>query len=255
MLIDWFTVCAQVVNFLILVWLLKCFLYKPILLAIDTREKGIADQAALAASKQAEARKQQDDFQRKTAEFDQQRAALLSKAVDEAGAERRKLLDDARKEFDTLRSQQSETMNRERENAGRQMAERACQEVFAIARKTLSDLASASLEERMADVFVQRLRALKPEDRGPLTDALTASPGTALVRSAFDLPQAQRTAIASAIKDTLAVETEVRFETVSDLVSGIELTTQGYKVSWSIADYLGSLEKNMAETLKDDHAS
>ena len=39
MLIDWFTICAQALNFLILVWLMKRFLYKPILHAIDEREK------------------------------------------------------------------------------------------------------------------------------------------------------------------------------------------------------------------------
>ena len=46
MLIDWFTVAAQAVNFLILVWLLKRFLYKPVLAAIDEREKRIATQLA-----------------------------------------------------------------------------------------------------------------------------------------------------------------------------------------------------------------
>ena len=39
MKINWFTVIAQLVNFLILVWLMKRFLYKPILNAIDEREK------------------------------------------------------------------------------------------------------------------------------------------------------------------------------------------------------------------------
>ena len=42
MLIDWFTVAAQAVNFLLLVWLLKRFLHKPVLAAIDEREKRIA---------------------------------------------------------------------------------------------------------------------------------------------------------------------------------------------------------------------
>jgi len=51
MLIDWFTVVAQVVNFLILVWLLKRFLYRPILNAIDAREKRIATKLADAAAK------------------------------------------------------------------------------------------------------------------------------------------------------------------------------------------------------------
>ena len=80
MLIDWFTVGAQVLNFLILVWLMKRFLYKPILNAIDEREKRIATELADADAKKAEAQKERDDFQHKNEEFEQQRGALLSKA-------------------------------------------------------------------------------------------------------------------------------------------------------------------------------
>ena len=60
MLIDWFTVGAQVLNFLILVWLLKRFLYKPILDAIDAREERIAAELADADAKKAEAQKERD---------------------------------------------------------------------------------------------------------------------------------------------------------------------------------------------------
>ena len=82
--IDWFTVVAQAINFLILVWLLKRFLYRPILHAIDERKKGIANQLAEAEAKKAEAQKERDDFQHKNEEFDQERAALLKKVTDEA---------------------------------------------------------------------------------------------------------------------------------------------------------------------------
>ena len=97
MLIDWFTVAAQALNFLILVWLMKRFLYQPILHAIDEREKRIAAELADADAKKAEAQKERDEFQHKNEEFDQQRAALLTKATDEAKAERQRLLDEARK--------------------------------------------------------------------------------------------------------------------------------------------------------------
>ena len=93
MLIDWFTVGAQALNFIILVWLLKRFLYKPILNAVDAREKRIAAELADADAKKAEAQKERDEFQHKNEEFDQQRATLLSKATDEANAERQRLLD------------------------------------------------------------------------------------------------------------------------------------------------------------------
>ena len=92
MLIDWFTVGAQTLNFLVLVWLLKRFLYKPILDGIDAREKRIAMEMANADATKAEAQKEQKEFQHKNEEFEQKRAALLSRATDEAKAERQRLL-------------------------------------------------------------------------------------------------------------------------------------------------------------------
>ena len=110
MLIDWFTVGAQALNFIILVWLLKRFLYKPILNAVDAREKRIAAELADADAKKAEAQKERDEFRHKNEEFDQQRAALLSKATDEAKAERQRLLDDARKAADALSAKRQEAL-------------------------------------------------------------------------------------------------------------------------------------------------
>ena len=104
MLIDWVTVGAQALNFLILVWLMRRFLYKPILGAIDAREKRIAAELADADAKKAEAQKERDEFQQKNEEFDQQRAALLRRATDEAKAERQRLIEEARGSADLLRT-------------------------------------------------------------------------------------------------------------------------------------------------------
>ena len=95
MLFDWFTVGAQALNFLILVFLMRRFLYKPILHAIDEREKRIAAELANADAKMAEAQKERDDYQQKNEELDQQRAALLAQATDEARIERQRLLHEA----------------------------------------------------------------------------------------------------------------------------------------------------------------
>src|ERR1700677_1108753 len=158
--INWFTVAAQAINFLILVWLLKRFLYRPILHALDEREKGIAGQLAEAEAKKAEAQKERDDFQHKNEAFDQERAVLLKKATDEARAERQRLLDIARKDADALRAKRQEALRNEQRNLSREISRWAQREVFAVARKTLVDLAATTLEERMAAVFVQRLYAL-----------------------------------------------------------------------------------------------
>src|SRR3984957_5401080 len=172
MLIDWFTVGAQALNFIILVWLLKRFLYKPILNAVDAREKRIAAELADADAKKAEAQKERDEFQHKNEEFDQQRAALLVKATEEAKAERQRLLDDARKAADALSAKRQETLRSDAHNLTQAIRRRTQQEVFAIARKALTDLATTSLEERMGEVFTRRLRTMDSKAKGCVADAL-----------------------------------------------------------------------------------
>ena len=251
MFIDWFTVGAQAVNFLILVWLLKRFLYKPIVNAIDAREKRIATELATADAKRAEAQKERDEFQHKNEEFDRQRAALLSKATDEVKAERQRLLDEALKAADILRAKRQESWEREQQSLNDEITRRTREEVFAIVRKALTDLAGTSLEERMSEVFRCRLRELDGEAKECLAMALKTSSDPVLVRSAFDLPSEQRAAIQHALNETFSAEIRVRFETAPDVISGIELTANGRKVAWSIAGYLASLEKSVGELLKE----
>ena len=251
MLIDWFTVGAQALNFLILVWLMKRFLYKPILHAINEREKRIAAELANADKKKAEAQKESDEFTHKSEEFDQQRAGLLKKATDEAKTERQRLLDEARNAADALSLKRQEALRTEGHNIQQAISRRTEQEVFAIARKALTDLATVSLEERMGEVFTRRLREMDSQAKAGLGEALRKASSPALVRSAFDLPPEQRAAIQNALNETFSAEIHIRFETAPDLISGIELTTNGQKVAWSIADYLVSLQKGIEELLKE----
>ena len=252
MLIDWFTVGAQALNFLILVWLMKRFLYKPILNAIDAREKRIAGELADADAKKAEAQKERDEFQHKSQEFDNERAALLKKATDDAETERRRLLDEARLVADTLRAKREEALRTEQRNLNLEITRWTQKQVFAISRKALADLAATSLEERMSEAFVQRLRGLTGAAKDQLASALKSSTQPVSLRSAFDLPPAQRTALQTAINETFSADIHLQFETVPELVGGIELSANGQKVAWSIADYLATLEQSASELLRKE---
>jgi F-type H+-transporting ATPase subunit b len=250
MLIDWFTVGAQALNFLILVWLMKRFLYQPILRAIEAREQRIARELADADAQRAAAKQERDQFQQKNVDFDHQRAALLSQATHAAQAERQRLLDEARQAADAWSAQRQESLANEVRHLHRTLTRRAQTEVLAIARQALTDLATTSLEERMGEVFTRRLRELNGEAKDRLAQALRTSTEPALVRSAYELPPDQCAAIQHALNETFAAEVRVRFEAAPELVSGVELTANGQKVAWSIADYLASLERGVAELLK-----
>ena len=251
MLIDWFTVGAQALNFIILVWLLKRYLYKPILGAVDAREKRIAAELADADSKQAEAQKERDAFEQKNAAFDQQRAALLSKATKEANAERQRLLDEARQAADALTAKRQEALQSDAVNLNQAIRRRTQQEVFAIARKALADLASTSLDEVVIEVFTRRLASMDGKAKEGFGKVLKAAYEPVLVRSAFDLPKAQHSALQNALNETFSTDVQLRFETSPDLISGIELTANGQKIAWSIADYLASMEQGVAALLEE----
>jgi F-type H+-transporting ATPase subunit b len=250
MLLDWFTIGAQALNFLILVWLMNHFLYKPILNTIDAREKLIAKELADADAKKAEAQKEHDEFQKKNEEFDQQRTALLTKATEEAKAERFRLIEEARKASDVLRAKRQESLINEARNLNQAISRFTQKAVFAITRKALTDLATTSLEERMGEVFDRRLRELDDKSKLVLGEALKKNSEPALIRSTFDLPEAQRTVIQNVLNETFSADIQLRFESSPDLVSGIELSSNGQKVGWSIADYLASMEKGVGELLK-----
>jgi F-type H+-transporting ATPase subunit b len=241
MLIDWFTVAAQVINFLVLVWLLKRFLYTPVLNAIDEREKRIASQLQEAEKKKADALKEEADFKKKNDEFEQHRVALLADASNSAKAEREKLMELVRKDAEGLRAKSQKANETEVETLKITVGTLVQKEVFSIARKTLSELAGVNLEERMAEVFLHRLDDLNDEQREKLKEGVSASQKPMVVRSTFNLSDQQKAAIGYAINKLIGESVNTTFETKPDLICGIELVANGQKIAWSIADYLTDL--------------
>ncbi|MEO7485705.1 MAG: hypothetical protein ABIU77_01335 [Ferruginibacter sp.] len=250
--INWFTVIAQVINFLILVWLLKKFLYKPILDAIDEREKKITDKLKDADAQKTAAQKEQDDFKKQQQGFDQQKKSLMDKAVADANTQKQQLMDAAKTEADSLRSKVEQATKEKQASDNLEMSEKIQQQVFAITRKALSDIASISLEEQSANTFNKHLKDLKDEEKKQFIDAFKSNSNNILVRSAFELPLKQQGEINDAVNVMLSADTHLQFKTSPDIISGIELSTNGYKLSWSFSAYLNSLEKNIAETMKEN---
>tara|TARA_R110001592_G_scaffold94561_3_gene273608 strand:- start:3481 stop:4299 length:819 start_codon:yes stop_codon:yes gene_type:complete len=253
MLIDWFTIIAQLVNFLVLVWLLKHFLYRPIMNTIDDREKRIVDELADADSQKAKAEQQREEFLQKNTEFDQQRTTSMNKMNEEVKAERTRLLDSVRQESDALRNKLELALKNEQLSLQDALSQRAREEVFAIVRKALSSLAGASLEESMAVIFVKRLDGLSDDEKASFKSAFSDSKEALIVHSAFDLAKKQQTLIKKTLNKLLDDELTIQFITESDVISGIEINGHGQKIGWSINDYLATLTKRVTEVMQSHH--
>jgi F-type H+-transporting ATPase subunit b len=249
-LLDWFTVGAQVLNFLILVWLLKRLLYKPILAAIDAREQRVAKELADAAAERTEANKQRDEFLRRNDEFNQQRTGLLTQATDAANSEGQRLIGAARQTADRVTADRQQALQGDLLNLQQALRARTQQEVFAIAAQALKDLATANLNACVVDTFTHRVRDMDAHAKATLAGAIQASVVPAVVRSAFELPPEQRAAIQNALNESFSTDMHLRFQLAPELVAGIELASNGQRVSWNIAGYLAELEQSLDEVLK-----
>ena len=118
----------------------------------------------------------------------------------------------------------------------------AAREVYALARKALKDLADADLEERLVDVFVSKLKAMKKEDKEAVRKAIQDEDSKALVRSGFELSTGSRQKITRAVRDEIAEQADIAYGTEPQVIMGLELKARGEKVVWSVRDYLEELE-------------
>lgn len=242
MLIDWFTVIAQIVNFLVLVWLLKIFLYKPILKNVADRQNEINRQIDEAKSKRIEAEAEYEAFKNRNIEFDQQREEKIKTTNEEIEQLRDRLKSEAHLESDNQKEKWYISLRNEKDAVFSDLSNRVQKEIFSILRKTASDLADVDLEERMIDVFLQRL---KTQTKKPEFSAIS----TLQIKTATEISAKLREKITKAIQKELEKVIEIKFTVSPDLIAGIELLSNGQKISWSIADYLASLESQVNQVV------
>jgi F-type H+-transporting ATPase subunit b len=243
-LIDWFTVGAQIVNFLVLVALLKRFLYGPIIRNMDRREERIAAGFAEAETTLNSARAREEECRRLRQELEEARGERLREAEEEAETRHRELLEVARTEVGELRTAWLGALRREEEEFFRELKKRIGAEVLNIARKSLADLADADLEQRLVKNFARRFAGLEADEHDQIVTAARTDGLT--VRSSFTLPEDLHRTLVEELRHVLGHEVEVSFTTDPDMPLGIELTVGGLKVSWGVDDYFNELQQAIA---------
>jgi F-type H+-transporting ATPase subunit b len=251
-LIDWFTVTAQIVNFIVLVVLLKYFLYDRIIEAMDRREQNIRNRLQEAESERQEAEQEAESYRKKNEEMDQKRSEMLDQAKEEAEKERKSLTQKAREEVEKVRSRWHESVQKEKNSFLRDLRQLTAKQVYAISRRALQDLADSELEERLVEVFLSELQNMPEEKKRDMMDAIQKEGNSAVVRSGFEIPTKLRRKITEVLHGSLAENAEVTYETIPDMIMGIELKCHGEKMSWSLENYLADLEERAKETLEKE---
>ncbi|MFB0505389.1 MAG: F0F1 ATP synthase subunit B [Thermodesulfobacteriota bacterium] len=252
MLIDWFTVAAQIVNFLVLVALLKRFLYGRIITAMDQREEKIASQLEEAAKKRKEAEREAETYRRTNRELDEKKEEMLFQVKEEVELKRKELMKRAHGKVDQIQARWHEAIQREKDAFLQDLRQRTGKQVYTIARRALTDLANAHLEQRMVEAFVERIAKLDEKKQKAILASTQRGDHGVVINSAFEIPTNARQKITKVVRNHIGDAIDIRYQISPDMILGIELKTHGHKIAWSIDDYLDSLEESVSEALSGE---
>jgi F-type H+-transporting ATPase subunit b len=246
MLLDTFTVIAQLINFLILVWLLKRFLYAPLLDAIDKREQRLRDRQQEALNREQQASALEEQLTAEREELARNRQQRLDEARQDAEALKQRLADEVRREVDNKRQLWHQQLCAEQEAESHRISQHIEQELLSSLHRMLLQLADRSLEQQSLRAFLTKLEQLDDATRQSLTAALSAASSPPRLVTAHPLPPEEQQALQHQLTQLLACDS-ITFETDADLLCGAELLTDGHKISWTLASQLEDLSDHLRQ--------
>ena len=249
MQVDWITVAAQLVNFLVLIWLLKHFLYAPITKAIERREARIAKRMQDAEGARREAETQAEALVEQRAALDRRQDEIVDEARHQAKTLRDRLEGEAREEVETLRMAWRRQVDDERETFLDSVRSSTATYVGDLAREVLRVFADADLESEAAKRFAAHLRTLDDQSREELAAAAQRKE-VSVIESPFELPASIKTQLTRTLHEVIAEDMDVDYRQRSDLLLGLRLRIGGRTVAWDLAEYFDRLEARIGEALR-----
>jgi len=236
--------------------LLKRFLYGRIIKAMDEREAKIAARFADAEEMKVKATEAAELYEKRNQMISETKERLLNEAAMAAEAKRKELMDNVREEVDQVKARWQDMLLREQDAFFSDLRQRAAKQLFATARKALSDLADADLEEMILDEFIRRVKTMDEEKSVQIRNAIRGGGNQVTIQSAFGISDQRKAQIEEVLKKQITNGFTLRYMKQPEIVSGIELRVNGHKIAWSLNEYLETLVENMTETLqKEAHAA
>ncbi len=243
MLLDWFTIFAQILNFFVLLALLKLFLYGPITSAMQERRQSVADEMAEArkARVQAEAISAKLSIERE--ELENKASEVMEEIHADAEKWREQAMELARGEIEGLRREWLAALSREKAAVASYLRNRLVHEVANTAARMIRDLADSELEEMVVTGF---LRNISVEARG-----MDCGESEILIRTGFEQTEMQRKKFEEILSELFPRNNERIFTNDSRLGLGIELIAGDRKWEWNMSSYVAELEHKILDEIRD----
>lgn len=241
MSIDWVTVLAQIANFLVLLWLLKRFLYRPILDGIDAREAQISKRMAAAEQAQQEAKAAESQYIKQRAQLVTEHDALLEKALAATEDQRDDLLAAARVKLEQEQQEWRKHLEHERQAFNTRLQQSGSEALLRLTRKALHDLADETLEDAIVRHIGKQLQPMVGELRQAAADSKKAQ-----VTTRDALAQDTQALLQSEVQQWLP-DVALSFATDAQQAPGLIMQVGGAQVAWTTDSYMDELAQLLTQ--------
>jgi F-type H+-transporting ATPase subunit b len=236
--LNWSTFVLEIINFLVLVWILKRFLYKPVLDMIARRRAGIEKTLADAEALHADAEKLQDQYEGRLADWGRERQRASEALARELVAERVRKMGDLQTSLNQEREKAQVAEARRQTDARRKIEQTALVQGAHFATRLLEQASGPETEARLVELVITGLTRLSPEKIAALRNSYERMPETVLVVSAFPLADDYRKRLKQTLSTILSQNISLRFEQNSKLLAGLSITIGSWIVGANIQDEL-----------------
>ena len=248
--LNWSTFLLEIINFLVLVWILKRFLYKPVLNVIAQRQSGIDKALSDAKALHQEAEQLQQQYEGRIADWESERRQAREALAGELDAERARRMTEIQADLEQERERSRVAEARRQANETRMLEEKAMSQAARFASRLLGLAAGPDLHQRLVEILTDELDAL-PAERLESVRSLNAKiSGDIVVTSPFPLSEDQRQRLEQVLKKTAGSEVPVRYATGEELLAGLRIVIGAWVLGANIQDEL----KGFADLSADEHS-
>lgn len=236
---DWTTFLLEVLNFLVLVWLLKRFFYRPVLAVIEARRAETAKVIADAEAVRNAAEGLKSEYLTRLAEVDIERAAAKAALDEEIAAERERRLAALEARLSEERSRHEVVAARQRGEREHAMERQALASAALFVTRLLERLAGPELEAKLADLALAELAGAPPDKLEALCAALKERGVNIRVASAYPLDDVRRSAFSDVLSQLAGRPLTPEFSEDAALKAGVSVMVGSWVLMANLRDELG----------------
>lgn len=251
MQIDWFTVIAQIVNFIILVVLLKYLLYDRVIDALNKREEIISSKLKEADKKNEEAEKKRKEFEKKKSEIEKDKESTLEKTKAEAEKKRKQIEKEAKEKIEQKRKEWERQLENKKDDLLVDVRRLVSKEAFLISSKALKEIADENLEKKIIERFSETLADLTKDEKQDIKDSLKEADKNMMVKTTFELSQSSKDKLETVLADKFYKTANINYDIDEDIICGIEVKIKNKKLNWNFNDFLNELDDKFQEIISD----